>query len=85
MSCSLSIGGTKKPLRAYHVQFLGSSPERGWISSKRIFTYTGRSDYEEIITKMIAEAHAVNKKSKNKKAPKLEIPNRYMLYCYYNI
>nr|XP_018670067.1 histone-lysine N-methyltransferase NSD2 isoform X4 [Ciona intestinalis]XP_026692898.1 histone-lysine N-methyltransferase NSD2 isoform X4 [Ciona intestinalis] len=63
--------GSGRAIRMYHVQFLGDSPERGWVTEQRIFAYKSAEDYDVIIGDII------NKQKKlTKKVPKSEIPIR---------
>lgn len=34
--------------REYHVQFFGSVAERAWIHEKRIVTYQGKNQFDEL-------------------------------------
>ncbi|XP_076824009.1 uncharacterized protein LOC143470047 isoform X2 [Clavelina lepadiformis] len=64
-------GGGPKGVRVYHVQFLGDSPERGWITENRVFPFADPSDYERIIKEL-----AIKHKKVRSKIPRLEIPIR---------
>lgn len=61
-----------KPCRAYHVQFLGDSPEHGWVRESRVFPFNSPEDYDKIIKNLLSKS-----KKSSVKVPRMEIPARY--------
>ena len=65
------------------MQFLGDSPEHGWVRETRVFPYTSPGDYNNIIDDL-----TVKSKKTNMKVPRVEIPSRLsfvnaLLCCFF--
>ncbi|XP_039261360.2 histone-lysine N-methyltransferase NSD2-like [Styela clava] len=55
--------------RSYHVQFFGDSPEHAWVNDSRVFKFSNKDEYEDLV-KSIA-------KRTQKRPPKVEISSRF--------
>lgn len=63
------MGGGLVSHRSYHVQFFGDSPEHAWVKESRVFKFSGKSDYEDLVRSIA--------KRTPKRPPKVEISSRF--------